>query len=145
MEPGSYLIEDSTLLQSITYSGGDLIYENLSESDAPASVWSNDYISIEGDFVVSFTTPKLVQGNYTVFIHTDTYNDANAVVEIFIDGKPIGGSVDLANSGSPTASDPFWTIELGTMNFLKYEAHIITVRALIPGSFSWDYMRFEPL
>ncbi|MBN2813393.1 MAG: fasciclin domain-containing protein [Bacteroidales bacterium] len=145
VEVGSYLIEDSTLLSRISYTGTDLVYEKMSDADAPNSLWSDDYIFLDGDFTVNFITPKLVQGNYTVFLHADTYNDNNAVVEIFIDGKPIGGSFDLTNIGSPTAEEPFVTIELGDMNFLKYESHKITVRTLIPGSFSWDFIRFEPI
>ncbi len=40
---------------------------------------------------------------------------------------------------------PFIQIELGSMNFLKYESHKIEIKSLIPGRFGWDYIRFEPL
>ena len=146
-EPGTYLIEDSTKLKNIRYTGGDLSYVKVT-TDASARIWNDDYITIEGDFTVSYTIPKLVQGSYKVFLQADAYNSNNAVVEIFIDGKPIGGSKDLANAASSsaaTANDPFVALELGSMNFVKYEAHIVTVKALIPGSFSWDFVRFEPL
>ena len=54
-----------------------------------------DYMVLEGDFTVSFEIPKIVQGNYTVHLQADFINALNAVVEVFIDGKPVGGSVDL--------------------------------------------------
>jgi uncharacterized surface protein with fasciclin (FAS1) repeats len=147
LETGSYLIDaqDSTLLDVISYSGSDLFYVLMEEAAGLTMPWSNDFIMLDGDFIISYTIPKLVQGNYRVYLQADTYNDLNAVIEVFIDGKPIGGSVDLANTGSPTASAPFVQIELGTMNFLRYQEHNIQIRSLIPGSFSWDYIRFEPI
>jgi hypothetical protein len=147
MESGSYLIDaqDSALLDVINYSGTDLFYVLMEQTAGMTMPWSNDYVMLDGDFIISYTIPKLVQGNYTVFLQADTYNDLNAVIEVFIDGKPIGGSIDLANTGSPTATAPFVQIELGTMNFLRYQEHTIQIRSLIPGSFSWDYIRFEPI
>lgn len=146
-KPGSYLIDeqDSALLNVISYTGSDLIYVLMEETAGLTMPWSNDYIMLDGDFVINYTIPKLVQGNYKVFLQADAYNDLNAVIEVFIDGRPIGGTIDLANVGSPTASAPFVRIELGTMNFLRYQEHTIMVRSLIPGSFSWDYIRFEPI
>jgi hypothetical protein len=63
-------------------------------------------------------------------------------VEVTIDGKSLGGLIDLTTGGTP--DNPFTQIELGTMNFLKYEEHTVEVRSLIPGRFLWDYIRFEP-
>lgn len=34
--------------------------------------------------------------------------------------------------------------ELGTINFVKYEDHLVVIKSLIPGRFSWDLIRFEP-
>jgi hypothetical protein len=119
----------------------------MTADEAADAIWSDDYINIDGDFTVSFNTSKMVQGEYTVYFQADFYNDDNAVVEIYIDGKAIGGTVDLANDPdvSATADNPFGQKELGTINFVKYQSHTITVRSLIPGNFSWDYIRFEPL
>jgi hypothetical protein len=146
-EIGTYLIEDSTLLSNIKFSGADLSYVLMTADEAADAIWSDDYINIDGDFTVSFNTSKMVQGEYTVYFQADFYNDDNAVVEIYIDGKAIGGTVDLANDPdvSATADNPFGQKELGTINFVKYQSHTITVRSLIPGNFSWDYIRFEPL
>ncbi len=144
---GTYLIEDSSSLNSISYSGADLLYIKMDETEAPGALWSSDYVQIDGDFTLSFTTTKIVQGGYTVFLQANFANADNAVVDIFIDGKPIGGTVDLANDPdvSATQNAPFGLKELGTVDFLKYGSHKITIRTLIPGIFSWDYIRFEPL
>lgn len=146
-EVGTYLIEDSTVLSQIKYTGADLSYVLMTAEEAPGALWSDDYINLDGDFTVSFTTNKMVQGDYTVFFQADFFNSDNAVIEIFIDGKAVGGTVDLANDPdvTGTADAPFGQKELGTISFVKYQAHTITIRTLIPGNFSWDYIRFEPL
>jgi len=51
--------------------------------------------------------------------------------------------VDLSQGGS--ANSPFQKIELGTIDFIKYESHKVEVIPLIPGRFLWDYIRFEPI
>ena len=139
-EPGEYLIEDPASLQRITWRGPDLIYVKESDEEFPA--WDEDYISLTGDFLITYRVPKLVQGNYMVVLGAEKFNNLNALVEVTIDGKPLGGLVDLTSGG--TADNPFPRTELGTMNFLKYEEHTIEVQSLIPGRFLWDYIRFEP-
>jgi hypothetical protein len=98
---------------------------------------------MDGDFTISYTIPKVVQGIYTVYLGADAFSPLNALVEVFIDGKKLGGLIDLATGGS--SSNPFAKIELGTINFLKYEQHVVEIQSLIPGRFAWDYIRFEPL
>ena len=144
---GTYLIEDSTLLSIIKFSGANLSYVLKTEEEAPGALWSNDYVNIDGDFSISFITSKMVQGDYTVMLQADFFNSDNAVVDVYIDGKAVGGTLDLANDPDVvgTADAPFGEKELGTISFVKYQAHTITVRSLIPGNFSWDYIRFEPL
>jgi uncharacterized surface protein with fasciclin (FAS1) repeats len=145
---GSYLIEDSTVLNSITYSGSELTYVLYPEEEN-INVWSEDCIQLEGDFTFSFRIPKIVQGNYTVFLGADFYSPdkENAVIEVFIDGKKVGGTIDLSNDPEVHASadNPFGNKELGTINFIKYTSHTVTIKSLIPGTFGGDYIRFEPL
>jgi uncharacterized surface protein with fasciclin (FAS1) repeats len=140
LEIGEYIIEDSSALQVIKYSGTDLFFIE-SEQSNPA--WSHDYLFMDGDFTISYTIPKVVQGIYTVYLGADAFSPLNALVEVFIDGKKLGGLIDLATGGS--SSNPFAKIELGTINFLKYEQHVVEIQSLIPGRFAWDYIRFEPL
>ncbi|HLO58017.1 MAG TPA: fasciclin domain-containing protein [Bacteroidales bacterium] len=146
--PGTYLIEDSTLLNSITYSGSELNYIKYSEEDNPNGLWSTDCVQLDGDFTFNFKLPKIVQGNYTVYLQADFYspNKENAVVEIFIDGKKVGGTIDLSSDPQVNASstNPIGTKEVGTINFIKYDSHTLTVKSLIPGTFTGDFIRFEP-
>ncbi|HJZ38866.1 MAG TPA: fasciclin domain-containing protein [Bacteroidales bacterium] len=141
LEPGTYLIEDSSSLTKVSWSGADLFF--VETGDDQSSAWGGDYLYVDGDFSISYSIPKLVQGSYTVFLGAEAYNQLNALVEIYIDGKKVGGLVDLATGGS--SAFPFARLELGTIDFLKYEEHTITISSLIPGRFSWDYIRFEPL
>ena len=73
----------------------------------------------------------------------ERYNSTNALVEVYIDGKKVSNLVDLSQGGS--GNYPFQKIELGTIDFKKYETHKVEVISLIPGRFLWDYIRFEPV
>ncbi len=138
---GTYLIEDKSSLHYIDWSGAELSF--IEQGDAQTSAWGNDYLQIDGDFTISYQIPRVVQGRYTVFLGADAFSSLNAVVEVFIDGKKVGGLIDLSNGGN--ANTPFQKIELGTIDFKKYETHLIEIRPLIPGRFLWDYIRFEPI
>ncbi len=138
--PGTYLIEDEDALFRVQWEGADLSF--VERGDEHTSAWGNDYLQIDGDFIVSYKIPRIVQGKYTVFLGAEMFNSSNAVVEVFIDGKKISGLVDLTNGGS--ANWPFRAIELGNIDFKKYEPHIVEIRPLIPGRFLWDYIRFVP-
>ncbi|HYX06826.1 MAG TPA: fasciclin domain-containing protein [Bacteroidales bacterium] len=138
--PASYLVEDSTGLNYIHYSGTDLFY--VKEADGATNAWSTDYLLMDGDFSISYTIPEIVQGNYTVSINADAFNTSNAVIEVYVDGNKVGGLVDLTSGGS--ADNPFLEIELGDVDFIKYSKHTVEVRSLIPGRFLWDFIRFEP-
>jgi hypothetical protein len=141
MQAGEYLIEDTSSLNTIHWTGADLTF--IEAGDNMISAWGGDYLFIDGDFSISYTIPKLVQGNYTVLLGADSFNPRNALIQVYIDGKSVGGLIDLATGGS--SDSPFIQIELGSVNFLKYDSHTIEVKSLIPGRFGWDYIRFEPL
>jgi hypothetical protein len=140
-ETGEYLIEDTSSLKYIHWKGADLTF--VEAGDNTISAWGGDYLFIDGDFSISYTIPKVVQGNYTVFLGADSFNPRNALIQVYVDGKSIGGLIDLATGGS--SDSPFIQIELGTINFLKYDSHTIEIKSLIPGRLGWDYIRFEPL
>jgi uncharacterized surface protein with fasciclin (FAS1) repeats len=139
---GTYLLEDTALLNYVKWSGADLSF--VKTADLTLNAWTHDYLYISGDFKISYTMPKLVQGNYTVYLAAEAYNTGNALIEVYLDGQKMGRLIDLPTAGG-SAAYPFNAIELGTVNFLKYEAHTIEIRSLIPGKFSWDYVRFEPV
>lgn len=139
--PGTYLIEDKESLYNIDWEGVDLLF--VEKGDQQTSAWGNDYLEMDGDFRISYTIPKIVQGKYTVYLGAEAFNSLNALVEVFIDGKKVSGLVDLSRGGN--SNSPFQRIELGTIDFKKYEQHVVEVRPLIPGRFLWDYIRFEPI
>ncbi|WP_072999411.1 fasciclin domain-containing protein [Mariniphaga anaerophila] len=139
---GSFPIEDPESLTKIEYSGSDLSYEIIKEDgEEITNAWNNDYLILDGDFTISYTTPQIVAGRYTVFLGAEAFNDENALVEVFIDGKKIGGLIDLTTLG--TEDSPFQQIKLGNVDFKSYAPHKIEIRPLIPGRFLWDYIRFE--
>jgi uncharacterized surface protein with fasciclin (FAS1) repeats len=139
-EPGEYLVEDSAALYHIRWKGSELLFVEEADPNFPA--WGKDYIALNGDFSIEYEVPRIIQGNYLVILGAEAYNASNALVEVFIDGKKLGELIDLTWGGS--ADNPFTWVELGTINFLKYEQHIIQVKSLIPGRFLWDLIRFEP-
>ena len=65
------------------------------------------------------------------------------MVEVYVDGKKTGDLVDMTKGTNATW---VWAeLKVGTINFTKYERHAIQVRALIPGMFKWDLVRFKPI
>jgi uncharacterized surface protein with fasciclin (FAS1) repeats len=140
-EPGTYLIEEKESLYFIDWQGADLFF--VERGSEQTSAWGNDYLEIKGDFRISYTVPKIIQGKYRVFLGAERFNSTNALIEVYIDGKKVSSLVDLSQGG--TSNNPFQRIELGTVDFKKYEAHKVEVIPLIPGRFLWDYIRFEPI
>lgn len=138
---GAYEIEPEDSLQRITWEGADLFYVKLTNSETNA--WNADYLETEGDFILRYRIPKVIQGSYTARLRAEFANNSNALVEVFVDNKKIGSLVDLTTGGN--AVNPFRTIELGTINFAKYDEHTIEIRPLIPGRFLWDAFILEPL
>ena len=138
---GTYLIEEKSSLYYVDWSGADLFF--IERGDEQTSAWGNDYLEITGDFRISYIVPKIVQGKYKVFLGAERFNTTNALVEVYIDGKKVSSLIDLSQGGS--SNYPFQKIELGTVDFKKYESHNVEVIPLIPGRFLWDYIRFEPI
>jgi hypothetical protein len=97
---------------------------------------------ITGDFVISYRIPRLVQGRYRVILRAESFNATNAVVELFIDRKKVGGMIDLSVGSTPTS--PFRNIEIGAIEFSRYAEHEVEIRSLIPGRLLWDYIQFIP-
>jgi len=139
-DPGEYIIEDTSWLDVITWTGPDLFLVMTGDAES-SGAWNGDYLVIDGDFTISYTFPKIIPGKYDVFLGVDNFNSQNALVEIYIDGKQIGGLRNLAASNG----NPFAQLDLGTINFIKYEEHTFEIRSLIPGRLAWDYIRFEPI
>jgi len=138
---GGFLLEDEGQFNRLSWSGADLFFVKLADQETNA--WNDDYLEINGDFELSYTIPEIIQGNYDVILGADYFNDKNALIEVFIDGKKVGGVIDLTRGGS--ASNPFKGVKLGQIDIKRYSEHEVTIRPLIPGRFLWDYIRFEPI
>ena len=139
-KPAEYLIEDTASLEHIRWTGTDLIF--IETGDPNHRAWGGDYLYMDGDFTITYEISKIVQGIYTVFLRAEGLDKNNALVEVFVDDKKIGGLVDLSTGGDSWR--PFEERELGTINFTKYKGHTIKIESLIPGKFSWDGIIFEP-
>ncbi|MFN2396664.1 MAG: fasciclin domain-containing protein [Bacteroidales bacterium] len=139
-EGGSFLLKEEDPLQYIEWTGPDLYYVN--EDDPESSASNSDYLFTNGDFIIRYQIPRIVQGRYNVFLRAESYSSSNALVEVFIDGKKVGGIVDFSRGGSPTS--PFRTAEVGSIFFSRYMEHTIEIRPIIPGRFLWDYIQFSP-
>jgi len=140
-EPGSYQIKDPNLLTRVKWSGADLFFVKSDDPDERA--WNQDYLFINGDFRISYRIPRIVQGRYRVLIGAHSNSPTNALAEVFIDGRKIGGLVDFTTGGS--ASNPYVGKNIGIVDFQRFEEHTIEIVTLIPGAFRWDYVRFEPI
>ncbi len=139
-DPGEYLIEDTSWLDVVTWTGPDLFLVMTGDAES-SGAWNGDYLLLEGDFTISYTFPKIIPGKYRVYMSVDYLNSQNALVEVYIDGKLIGGLRNLAGG----SGNPFSRLELGTINFQKYGDHTFEIKSLIPGRLAWDYIRFEPI
>ncbi|MEX0988117.1 MAG: fasciclin domain-containing protein [Bacteroidales bacterium] len=139
-EPGEYTVVNPLALKVITWKGPELVF--VESADENHRAWGRDYLLLNGDFSINYVIPKIVQGSYTVHLRAHAFSEMNALVEVFIDGNKIGGLLDLASGGSE--SYPFFTFQIGTIEFNNYENHQVEVRSLIPGKFEWDFIRFEP-
>jgi hypothetical protein len=113
----------------------------IRSGDSEHPTWSGDYILTEGDFIVKYKIPKIVQGSYNMFIHALGYGSGNAVIEVYVDGVKIGGVLDLSNINTWGWSG----IEVGSIDFSIYEHHTVEIRSLIPGRLEWDNVSFEPI
>jgi uncharacterized surface protein with fasciclin (FAS1) repeats len=138
-EIGDYIIDSHDALNRITWPDNiDLFFVKAEETN---SAWNDDFIQLDGDFSITYRIPKVVQGKYNVIFRAEAYNSENALVGIYVDGKKVGGLIDLSTGGSNNS--PFRDFQLGTIDFVKYEEHNVEVRSLIPGRFLWDNIRFE--
>jgi hypothetical protein len=140
VKEGSYLIEKSMQLSRVEWQGAELYFVELGDQETTA--WGADYLEIEGDFQISYRVSRIVEGVYDLYLGAEMFNPDNAMVEIYLDGKKVGGFVDLSRGG--TVSNPFQMYEVGTVDLKGYQPHTVEVRSLIPGRFLWDYIRFEP-
>lgn len=139
--PGTHLIDEEFNIRTVSWSGPDLYFVELGSQQS--SAWGNDYLEINGDFEISYTIPKIIQGKYEMYIRAERFNSQNAMVEVYVDNNRLGGFISMTSGGSATS--PFNSVLVGTVFFSSYSSHTITVKSLIPGRFLWDYVQFQPI
>ena len=99
---------------------------------------SNDHLEIEGDFTLTYQTPRILPGRYRVKIRANSNYEGNAIVEILIDGRKVGSNLTLTTGGA------FTDHTIGAVDFSSYVSREVTVRNVLPGRFTWDYIQFVP-
>ena len=138
---GTFRLDDYKQdITRLTWTGDELFYvKEGSESKAS----NDDYIYADGDFTISYTIPPIVQGRYDLVVRANCYYRNNALIDVYMDGKKIGSTVDLTRGAS--ATKPFTEKTVGNIIFNNYREHVIEIKSLIPGRFTWDYIRFNPI
>lgn len=134
---GEYDLIDPETMEVIYWIGPESI--KYFKSDDSFSANNNDYIEIDGNFSIDYTIPRILPGKWIVEIKAESSNDANATIQVYVDGKRMGSSFDLTSGGRP-----YKTFSVGTAEFLTYDTHTITISSLLPGKFIWDFVRFSP-
>ena len=138
---GDYEFVDHDQLELIRWDGPErLLYVKGSSSDNRA--WNNDYIELDGNFDFEYDMPKIMPGRYLVEIRTDAYGGDNATIQVWIDGKRMGGNINLVSGGNN--NNPYNLFGLGIIEFTSYEGHLLKVSSLIPGIMRLDGIRFTP-
>ena len=134
---GEYDLVDPQTKEVLDWTGPESIKYFKSDDSFPAN--SNDYIEIKGNFSIEYTIPSILTGKWKVEIRAESSNDANATIQVYVDGKRMGSSFDLSSGGNP-----YKTFSVGTVEFLTYEPHTVTINSLLPGNFKWDIVKFSP-
>ncbi len=125
---------------TITWSGTEEIIWKKGSTDEKAD--HDDYLEIDGDFLISYELPKVYTGRYEFQIRVNTARSENATIQVFLDGKQVGGNMNLTTGGA-NSSNPYRVLTLGIVEFGKYEEHNVSIRSLIPGKLTWDWVRFD--
>lgn len=140
-EPRTYIWTRPEEFTELIWSGVDeFIYFKGSSSSEKAS--NRDFISVNGDFSITYTIPKILPGIYGMQMRVNTAYRYNATIQVYLDGKKMGGNLNLTTGGLNN-STPYRIKNMGIIEFGTYEEHTITVRSLIPGVFIWDWVRFN--
>lgn len=137
---GTFRLDDyREYMLRLDWTADELFYV---KEGAESNASNDDYLLAEGDFSIRYTIPRIVQGKYDLILRANAFYLNNALVEVYVDGKKIGSTVDLTRGAN--ASSPFSGKTVGTIIFNNYREHVIEIKSLIPGRLSWDYIRFDP-
>lgn len=136
---GRYVFEDPGGFQVLNWEGTKNLFYVVGIEAVEA--WEDDFIEVSGPFIFTFTTPKIFPGKYNFQIRVHSQDYDNAVIQMYLDGKRIGTSINLK---SANGNNDFVTYTIGSVDFLDYSSHEIKINTLIPGTMKLDMIRFEP-
>ncbi len=130
---------DKSKFKYISWSGVEEIrYVKTSGIEA----YDDDYIALDGNFEISYQIPKILPGEYELQIRAQTTSSSNASIWVYLDGKRIGGNIDLSVGPDKWGNEYRW-MDVGTIRLEEFVSHTVTVKSLIEGTFYWDQIRFE--
>lgn len=138
---GTYEFVDPNLFELLWWTGPEeLVYVKGSEGSNNAH--NLDYIQLDRNFRFSYIMPKIMPGKYSVDIKAEAFSSNNATIQIWIDGKRMGGNLNLTSGG--TNNNPYAFFTIGIIEFSIYEEHLLEIKSLIPGVMNLDIVRFIP-
>lgn len=111
---------------------------------AISGVSNRDYITVNGNFEFTYHMPKILAGLYEVSFMANRANNANAILQVYVDGKKQGSIIDLT-SGSSNAAGFVPEFALGSIEFTDYSTHKIVIKTLVPGRMQLDRITFDPV
>ena len=139
--PGSYYYTDPDEFELIGWSGTQTLLYYMGSG---ANEWRNeDYIELNGKFYFHYIMPKILPGKYELVLKADASGEDNATIQVYIDGKRLGGNINLARGKD--SSSPTYNFKIGTLDFIRYEEHVIEIKAFIAGSMKFDWVSFKPI
>lgn len=139
---GTFLILEEDL-KNISLVGRDYLLYTCSSSNINA-VENNDYITLSGDFEMTYTTQKVLAGLYKISIVADRDNNNNAMIQIYLDGEKVGGLVDLTKGSDYRSSfSPYFVLD--NVQFKENGTHEIKIKTIRPGRLNLDRLILTPV
>ena len=100
---------------------------------------NRDCLSMLGWFTISITFPKVMKGQYEVYIMQPTWQDVTDCA-VYVDGV----RMPILYTG-PYGTGPGGLQKVGEVDFPTTVEHTVTLRNTTFGMLFWDYVLFEPL
>ncbi|MFO7935682.1 MAG: fasciclin domain-containing protein [Bacteroidales bacterium] len=96
------------------------------------------YDAIQKSNYISFKLENIIPGEYNIILGYES-NLAFAQVQLYIDGTPVGESVDLTEAG------PGNEAEIGLKGFVRPGDHVFKFIHLTNGDGLYDYIKLDPV
>ena len=132
---GSHIMLDPNIYEFIYWEGAQSI-----DYYKPSNATSDSYIEIDGNFLFRYTMPAILPGIYKVELRMNLNNSSNATIQVQIDGRKLGGNINLT-----TGTGSFTSFIIGTLDFTGNDYHKIEISSLIPGIMRWSSIKLIPV